>query len=98
MDLLPPVGECRESLGLDTTDAGESGMEMTGGSPPADSDISADSDMLQTVLSVMTQMSDKCLEIDTPDTMESGMEVAVDVLRLKLALANFRMCYRQLDP
>ena len=75
-DLLPLVGECRESLGLDTPDAGESGMEMTGGSPPADSVISADLNMLQTVLSVMTQMSDKCLEIDTPDTVESGMEVA----------------------
>ena len=51
-------------------------MEMTGGSPLADNDISADSDMLQTVLSVMTQMSDKCLEIDTPDTVEFGMEMA----------------------
>ena len=75
-DLLLLVGEFRELLGLGTPDAGESGMEITSGSPPADSDISADSDMLQTAISVMTQMSDKCLEIDTPDTMESGTEVA----------------------
>ena len=32
-DLLPPVGECLESLGIDTSDAGESGMEVAGGSP-----------------------------------------------------------------
>ena len=38
-DLLPPVDECRESLGLDTPDAGESGM-VAGGSPPAEIDFS----------------------------------------------------------
>ena len=31
-DLLPPVGECLESLGIDTPDAGESEMEVAGGS------------------------------------------------------------------
>ena len=43
-DLLPPVGECLESLGLDTPDAVESGMEVTGGIPQAEIDISVDTD------------------------------------------------------
>ena len=92
-DLLPPVGECLESLGLDTPDAVEwkwlveflrprltlaleSGMEITGGSPPAVSDISVEPDVLQTVISVTTQVSDKWMVIDSPDVMESGMEIA----------------------
>ena len=75
-DLLPLVGECRESLGPDTPDAGESGMEMTGGSPPAEVDISEFPDVLQTARSVTTEVSPKWMEIDTPDIMESGMEVA----------------------
>ena len=39
MDLLPPVGECLESLGMDTLDDVVSGVEVAGGSPPADIDI-----------------------------------------------------------
>ena len=48
MDLLPPVDDCRESLGLGTPDAVESGMEVTGGIPPAEIDISVNPDMLLT--------------------------------------------------
>ena len=144
-DLLLPVGECWESLGIDTPDTVESGMEVTGGSPPAEIDICENPDVLLIARSVTTEVSEKCLEIDTPD-MESGMEVAsgsppaegvdicensdvlpiarsvttevsercleiytpdtvesgmkwpVEVLRLKLTLAEIRMCYRQLDP
>ena len=51
-DLLPPVGECLESLGLDTV---ESGMEVAGGSPPAEIDISINPDMLPTATSVTTE-------------------------------------------
>ena len=75
-DLLPPVGECQESLGLDTPDAGESGMEVACGSPPAEIDISVDADMLQTAISVTTQVSEKWMVIDSPDAVESGMEMA----------------------
>ena len=74
-DLLPPVGECRESLGLDTLDAVESGMEVTGGSPPADIDSSVNPDVLPTAISVTTEVPKKWMEIDTPDPVESGMEV-----------------------
>ena len=74
-DLLPPVGECRESLGRDTPDAVESGMEVAGGIPPAEIDISVNLDMLQTATSVTTEVSDQeWMEIDTPDPVESGME------------------------
>ena len=58
-DLLPPVGECWESLGLDTPDAVESGMDMTGGSPPADIDSSVNPDVLPTAISVMTEVPEK---------------------------------------
>ena len=47
MDLLPSVGECLESLGIDTPNAVVSGMEVAGGSPPADIDISGGPDLLQ---------------------------------------------------
>ena len=72
-DLLPPVGECWESVGLDTPDAGESGMEVAGGSPPAEIDIHVNPDMLQTEISVTTQFSEMWMVIDSPDTVESGM-------------------------
>ena len=75
-DLLPPVGECLESLGIDTPDAGESGMEVAGGSPPADMDICVVLDVLQTAVSVTTEMSERWIEIDTPDPVKSGMKVA----------------------
>ena len=51
-------------------------MEITGGSPPAVSDISVDPDMLQTAISVTTQVSEKWMMIDSPDAVESGMEMA----------------------
>ena len=49
-----PSIECLELLGIDTSDAGESGMEVVGGSPPADMDISVVPDVLQTAVSVTT--------------------------------------------
>ena len=76
-DSLPPVGECLESLGIDTLDAGESGMEVAGGSPTADMDICVVPDVLQTAVSVTTVVSEKWMEIDTPDAVESGMKVAI---------------------
>ena len=75
-DLLPPVGECLESLRIDTSDAGESGMEVAGRNPPADMDISVVPDVLQTAVSVTTEMSEQWIEINTSDPVESGMEVA----------------------
>ena len=74
-DLLPPVDDCRESLRLGTLDAVESGMEITGGRPPAISDISVDTDVLQTAISMTTQVSDKWMVIDSPEVMESGIEM-----------------------
>ena len=62
MDLLPPVGECIESLGIDTPDAVVSGMEVAGGSPTADNDISVGPDVLQTAISVTTVVSEKWME------------------------------------
>ena len=75
-DLRPPVGECLESLGIDTSDAGESGMEVAGGSPPADIDISVGPDVLPTATSMTTEVKERWIEIDTSDPVESGMEVA----------------------
>ena len=75
MDLLPPVGECIESLGIDTPDAVMSGMEVGGGSPMADNDISMGPDVRQTAVSVTTVVSEKWMEIDTPDAVVSGIEV-----------------------
>ena len=74
-DLLPPVDDCRESLGLGTPDAVESGMEVACGSPPAEIDISVNPDMLPTATSVTTEVSEEWMEIDTPDPVESGMEI-----------------------
>ena len=51
-------------------------MEATGGSPLAVSDISVDTYVLQTAISVTTQVSDKWMVIDSPDAVESGMEMA----------------------
>ena len=70
------MGECLESLGSDTSDAGESGMEVAGGSPPADIDISVGPDVLLTAASVTTEVSERWIEINTSDPAESGMEVA----------------------
>ena len=62
MDLLPPVGECLESLGMDTPDDVASGMEVAGGSPPADININRNPDVLQTAVSVTTVVSEKWME------------------------------------
>ena len=62
MDLLPPVGECIESLGIDTPNVVVSGMEVAGGSSMADSDISVGPDVLQTAVSVTTVVSEKWME------------------------------------
>ena len=72
-DSLPPVGECLESLGIDTPDARTSEMEVAGGSPLADIDISGSPDVLPTAISVTTG---KSMKIDTLDAVVSGMEVA----------------------
>ena len=69
------MDDCRESLGLSTPDAVESGMEVAGGIPPAEIDISVNPDMLLTATSVTTEVSEEWMEIDTPDTVESGMEI-----------------------
>ena len=74
-ELLQPVNDRRESLGLGTPDAVESRMEVAGGTPQAEIDISVNTDVLQTAISVTTQVSEKCMVIDTPDPVESGMEV-----------------------
>ena len=65
-----------EWMEIDTLDTVESGMEITGGSPPAVSDISVDPDVLQTAISVTTQVSEKWMMIDSLDAVESGMEMA----------------------
>ena len=67
-----------QSQRVDTTThwTAESGMEATGGSPPAVSDISVDTDVLQTAIYGTTQVSDKWMVIDSADVMESGMEIA----------------------
>ena len=50
-------------------------MEVAGGIPPAEIDISVNPDMLHTATSVTTEVSDQeWMEIDTPDPVESGME------------------------
>ena len=61
---------------MDTTDDVVSGMEVAGGSPPADIDISGGPDLLQTAISVTAVVSEKWMEIDTPDAVVSGTEVA----------------------
>ena len=62
MDLLPPVGECIESLRIDAPDAVVSGMEAVGGSSTAGSDICVGLDVLQTAVSVTTVVSEKWME------------------------------------
>ena len=95
MDSLPPVSECLDSPSIDTSDAGESGMEMAGGNPLADIDICVVPDVLPTAIFVSTVVSDKSMEIDTPDAVVSSMEVAggspragIDIRYLKKPLTN----------
>ena len=63
-------------MNINTPDTVESGMEITGGSPPAVSDINVNTDVLQTAISATTQMSEKWMMIDSPDAVDSGMEMA----------------------
>ena len=49
---------------------------MAGGSPPAEVNISVGPDVLPTAVSVTTQVSEKWMVIDSPDAVESGMEMA----------------------
>ena len=51
-----------ESLGIDTLDAWESGMEVAGGSPPAVIDISVGLDVLQIAVSVTAVVSEEWME------------------------------------
>ena len=69
------MDDCRESLGLGTPDDVVSGMEVAGGIPAAEIDISVNPDMLLTATSVTTEVSEEWMETDTPDTVESGMEI-----------------------
>ena len=62
MDLLPPVGECIESLWVDAPDAVVSGMEAAGGSSTSGSDICVGLDVLYTAISVTTVVSEKWME------------------------------------
>ena len=63
-------------MNINTPDTVESEMEITGGSPPAVSDIGVNTDVLQTAISVTTQVSEKWMRIDSPDAVDSGMEMA----------------------
>ena len=47
---------------ISTPDTVESGMEMAGGSPPTEVDISENPDVLPTARSVMTVVSEKWME------------------------------------
>ena len=47
---------------IDSPDAVDFGMEMAGGSPPAEFDISVGPDVLLTAISVMTVLSEKWME------------------------------------
>ena len=47
---------------IDSPDTVESGMEMAGGSPPAEFDIRVNPDVLPTARSVMTEVSEKWME------------------------------------
>ena len=103
-DSLPPGSGCLDSPKIDTPEAAVSSMEVAGGSPPAEINISRSPDRLQTELSVATTemasgsppadidicvvpdvlpiamsvktvMSDKSMEMDTPDGVVSRMEM-----------------------
>ena len=53
-DSLPPGSGCLDSPRIDTPEAAVSSMEVAGGSPPAEINISRSPDRLQTELSVAT--------------------------------------------
>ena len=66
MDSVPLVSECLDWPSMDTPDAGESGMEMAGGNPPADIDICVVPDVLPTATSVRTVVSSMEVAGGTP--------------------------------
>ena len=90
MDFLPPVGECLESLGMDTPGAVVSGMEVAGGSPPADIDISGGPDVLQPAISVMTVVSEKWMErfVINLDVLCSDGFASGDVLQTAVSVTT----------
>ena len=61
---------------IDSPDVVESRMEMGGGRPPAEVDISVVPDVLPTAVSVTTPVTEMWMMIDSPDAVESGMEMA----------------------
>ena len=86
-DSLPPGSECLDSPRIDTPEAAVSSRnpdrlqteisvtttEMTGGSPPADIYICVVPDVLPIAMAVKTVMSDKSMEMDTPDVSRMEM-------------------------
>ena len=79
-------------LEIDTPDTVDSGMEVAGGSPPAEVDIIEFPDVLQTARSMTTEVSDKWMEIHTPDTVESGMEMAGGSAPAEVDISEFSGC------
>ena len=57
------------------TEISMTSTEMAGGSPPVDIDIYIVPDVLPIAMSVKTVMSDKSMEMDTPDGVVSRMEM-----------------------
>ena len=81
--------------------------EMAGGSPPANIDICVVPGVLPIAMSVKTVMSDKSMEMDTPDGVVSGMEmtggnppVEIDISRSpdmqQISVTATEICYRYL--
>ena len=104
-DLLPPVGECLESLGIDTPDAGESGMEVASGSPLAVMDISLVPDVLPTSVSVTAVVSEEWMErffinldVLCLDGLASAEDPAEEVRMSAVKFAWFRIRYQQRYP
>ena len=78
---------------IDTPDAVMSSMEVAGGSPPAVSNISVNTDVLQTAIYVTTQVSEKWMMIGSPDAVDSGMEMAGGSPPAEFDLAWVWTCY-----
>ena len=81
MDSLPLGSGCLDSPRIDTPEAAVSSMEVAGGSPPAEIDISRGPDMLQTEISVTateTASGSPPAEIDIsrgPDMLQTEISV-----------------------
>ena len=80
-DSLPPGSRCLDSPRIDTPEAAVSSMEVAGGSPPAEINISRSPDRLQTEISEMTTKmasGSPPVDIDTcvvPDVLPIAMSV-----------------------